>query len=73
MNKNRWSELSFGLVDSGDVSDHPYQAQFGAFFDALTEGRPMPLTGLEEALATHRVIFAADESARTGKPVEPGS
>lgn len=72
LNKASWSELSFGLLDSGDVSDHPYQTQFQAFFDALREGRPMPQTGLEDALATHEVIFAADESARTGQPVEPG-
>ena len=33
----------------------------------------MPLTGLDDALTTHRVIFAADESARTGQPVELAS
>jgi hypothetical protein len=29
----------------------------------------MPLTDLETALQTHRVIFAADLSARKGEPV----
>jgi predicted dehydrogenase len=29
----------------------------------------MKLTSLADALETHRVIFAADESARTGRPV----
>ena len=26
------------MLDSGDVSDHPYQTQFQAFFDALEAG-----------------------------------
>jgi predicted dehydrogenase len=70
LNKSKWSQLSFNLVDSGDVADHPYQNQFQAFFDALDRGREMALTSLKEALHSHRVIFAADESARTGKPVK---
>ncbi|HVY69524.1 MAG TPA: Gfo/Idh/MocA family oxidoreductase [Verrucomicrobiae bacterium] len=70
LNKQHWSELSMKLVDSGDVADHPYQTQFDAFFAALAEGREMPLTGLKEAVSTHEVIFAADRSAATGKPVK---
>lgn len=69
LDKNRWSELAFSPVDSGDVKDHPYQTQFAAFFDALAQGKPMPLTQLQDALRTHRVLFAADTSAETGKPV----
>ena len=57
------------LLDSGDVSDHPYQTQFQAFFDALEKGKEMPLTNLKEAARTHEVIFAADRAAETGKPV----
>jgi predicted dehydrogenase len=51
------------------VKDHPYQTQFDAFFTALEEGREMPLTSLNDAIHTFRVLFAADESAATGKPV----
>src|SRR5262245_6919494 len=68
-NKHAWSTLAMKLLDSGDVSDHPYQSQFEAFFQAIDRGQRMPLTSLDDALRTHRVIFAADESARTGKPV----
>jgi predicted dehydrogenase len=63
LNKNRWSELSMKLLDSGDVSDHPYQTQFEAFFNALAADRDMPLTSLAHALRTHEVLFAADSSA----------
>ena len=63
LNKNKWSELSMKLLDSGDVSDHPYQAQFESFFTSLEAGQEMPLTSLAHALRTHEVIFAADNSA----------
>jgi predicted dehydrogenase len=63
LNKNKWSELSMKMLDSGDVSDHPYQNQFEAFFKAVDEGREMPLTSLADAMATHKVVFAADRSA----------
>jgi len=70
LNKNKWSELSMKMLDSGDVSDHPYLTQFQAFFNALDAGKEMPLTSLAEALYSHKVIFAADKSAATGRPVK---
>ena len=69
--KSKWSELSMKMLDSGDVSDHPYQLQFDAFFESIIEDRSMPLTGLTEAMKTHEIIFAADKSAATGKSVRP--
>ena len=69
LSKSRWSTLETALIDSGDVSDHPYQPQFQAFADALRTGSPMPLTDFETAFQTHRVVFAADRSASRGRPV----
>lgn len=60
LNKGKWSELSMKMLDSGDVTDHPYQKQFEEFFLALDMGKEMPLTSLNDALKTHEVIFAAD-------------
>jgi predicted dehydrogenase len=68
-NKHQWSTLAMKMLDSGDVSDHPYASQFQAFFDALDAGKEMPLTSLADGMRSHRVIFAADKSAQTGKPV----
>jgi len=68
--KNAWSELSMKMLDSGDVTDHPYQKQFEVFFDAIEKGEDMPLTSLKDAMKTHEIIFAADQSAATGKPVK---
>jgi len=62
-NKGKWSQLAMKMLDSGDVSDHPYQTQFEAFFDALDHGKNMPLTNFKEALRSFEVIFAADKSA----------
>jgi predicted dehydrogenase len=62
LNKNKWSELSMKMLDSGDVTDHPYQVQFEAFFNAIEENREMPLTSLNDALKTHKLIFEADKS-----------
>jgi hypothetical protein len=70
LNKAKWSQLSCGLVDSGDVKDHPYESQFHAFFDALAAGKEMPLTSFWDAYKSHQLIFAADKSAKTGKPVK---
>jgi len=69
-NKHAWSSLAMKLLDSGDVSDHPYQTQFEAFFDALDKGKEMPLTSFADAARTHEVLFAADQSAATGKAVK---
>jgi predicted dehydrogenase len=65
LNKGKWSELSMKMLDSGDVSDHPYQTQFEAFFQAVLNGKDMPLTSLTDALYTQEVIFNADKSAGT--------
>jgi predicted dehydrogenase len=69
-NKNAWGSLAMKLLDSGDVSDHPYQTQFEAFFNALDKGKEMALTSFADAARSHEVIFAADKSAATGKPVQ---
>jgi predicted dehydrogenase len=67
--KNKWSSIAMKLLDSGDAADHPYQTQFERFFESIKARAEMPLTSLSDALKTHRVIFAADKSAATGKPV----
>jgi predicted dehydrogenase len=68
--KNKWSGLAMKMLDSGDVSDHPYQEQFQTFFNSITENVDMPLTSLKEAMNSFEVVFAADQSAREGRPVK---
>jgi predicted dehydrogenase len=69
-NKHAWSTLAMKMLDSGDVSDHPYQAQFDKFFESISKNVEMPLTSLNDAMRSHEVMFAADKSAATGKPVK---
>ena len=70
LNKAAWSQLSMKMLDSGDVADHPYQTQFQAFFDAVDRGEEMPLTSFADGFATHRIIAAADRSAKEGRTVK---
>jgi predicted dehydrogenase len=69
LNQGEWSTLAFPLLQSGEVKDHPYTEQFESFFAALERGEDMLLTNFKEALVTHRVVFAADLSAREKRPV----
>ncbi len=70
-NKAGWSNLNMKMLDSGDVSDHPYQTQFETFFASLEKGEAMPLTSLRESLKSFEVLFAADKSAEEGgRPVK---
>jgi predicted dehydrogenase len=70
--KKQWATLPTALIDSGDVHDHPYAAQFQEFVNGVQHNRPMPQTNLDVALETFRVLFAADESAKTGRAVKIG-
>jgi len=51
-------------VQSAEVTVEPI------IFNALAAGKDMPLTSLDVAAKTHEVIFAADKSAATGRPVK---
>ena len=68
--KSVWSTLSMKLLDSGDVSDHPYQTQFEAFFRSIEADQPMALTNLTDAMSSFKVIFAADLSAQMNRTIE---
>ncbi|MBM3889277.1 MAG: Gfo/Idh/MocA family oxidoreductase [Verrucomicrobia bacterium] len=70
LNRNQWSKLSYRPVDSSDVHDHPYQAEFDRFFEAIANNEDMPLTGLADAVRTHEVIFAADLSWQQKRQVK---
>ncbi len=72
LNKHAWSSLSMKLLDSGDVSDHPYQTQFEAFFAALERGEEVALTSLPVAMKSHLAVLAADRSAELGREVKIG-
>jgi predicted dehydrogenase len=56
------------LPDSADVTHHPFEDEISHFLDCIiNDEKPFP--DLEDAAHTHAVCFAADLSARSGKPV----
>jgi predicted dehydrogenase len=69
LDPRKWSALEVVPDDSEDVSNHPYLGQFRAFEESIRTKAPMPLTDLETALESHRVIYAADLSAARGETV----
>lgn len=70
VDKHKWSELSMRMLDSGDVSDHPYQTQFQLFFETLERGEVMPMTSLPQSMKSHLAVLAADLSAKENRTVK---
>jgi predicted dehydrogenase len=63
-----WSVVPTILPDSGDVAHHPFNGQIEALVAGILDGEPI-LPDLDDAVKTHELVFAADRSAETGKPV----
>jgi len=56
--------------DSGDVAHHPFDKMIDDFVAWVRGERKKPCENSTlDAVKTHEIIFAAEESARTGKPV----
>ncbi|HOJ40369.1 MAG TPA: Gfo/Idh/MocA family oxidoreductase [bacterium] len=55
------------LPDSGDVTHHPFEGEVNHLVDCLLNNRK-PFPDIEDTSLTHRLIFAADTAAATGKP-----
>jgi predicted dehydrogenase len=57
------------MLDSGDVTHHPYDDEINDLIDCISGNRTHPVD-LEWAARTHEVIFAADLSAAEGRVVK---
>jgi predicted dehydrogenase len=64
-----WATVPSILPDSGDVTHHPFTPQMETFAAGILDGKPIS-PDLDDAMKTHELIFAADRSAETGKPVQ---
>lgn len=56
------------MPDSSDVSHHPFEGEVAEFIDALNTGR-RPMPDIEDAAETMEICFAAEVSAKEGRPV----
>lgn len=67
-----WQQLATRSInDAGDITPDMFRPMFQRILANLNEDAPMPYSGFDEAWEMHRVLFACDEAARTGKPVSP--
>lgn len=66
--QNAMAEIPMVMLDSGDVTHHPYEAELNELIDCVLEDRTHPVD-VECAARTHEVIFAADMSAAEGRIV----
>ena len=57
------------MLDSGDVTHHPYQDEIDELADCILEDREHPLN-LDYAARVHEVIFAADLAAAESRVVK---
>ena len=67
--QTNWAAVPTILPDSGDVTHHPFNGQIEAFVAGILDGKAV-LPDLDDAVKTHEILFAADRSAETGKPVK---
>ena len=63
LKRERWSELAVEPMGSPQAVSERYLAMFRSFFQALDRGQQMSPTGLTEAMLTHELLFAAENSA----------
>jgi len=57
------------MPDSGEVAHHPFQGEIDHFVDCIRQNRESHVN-LEDAVKTHEVCLAIDQSAATGQPVQ---
>lgn len=63
-----FAEIPTIMLDSGDVTHHPYQDEIDELVDCILEDRQHSIN-LGYAARTHEVVFAADRSAAEGRPI----
>lgn len=69
-----WTELATRSInDAGDIKPDMFTPMFRRMLANLREDAPMPHSGFDAAYQMHRVLFACEESVRTGRPVAPDS
>ena len=70
LGQKEWQSTSMTLLKSGAVEDHPYLTQFSTFINDIVTGNNLSVTTkLNAAIQSHKIIFAADLSAKLNQPV----
>ena len=64
-----YADIPTILPDSGDVTHHPFQGEIDHLIDCILNDVESHVN-LSDAVKTHEIIFAMDQSAAEGKPVK---
>ena len=64
--QNNFMKIPCILPDSGDVAHHPFRGEVAHFLDCIIDDK-QPFPDLVDAVKTHAVCCAADQSAQTGE------
>jgi predicted dehydrogenase len=64
-----WTTIPTILPSSGDVTHHPFTGQIESFANNILDNTPL-LPDLDDALKTHELIFAADQSAHESRTIK---
>ncbi|HIE44537.1 MAG TPA: Gfo/Idh/MocA family oxidoreductase [Candidatus Omnitrophica bacterium] len=66
---DKFSLVKDDYPDDWNVSHHPFPEEIDYFVDCILKDHPSELS-FENTYPTYEIIFAAQESTRTGKPVD---
>ena len=67
-----WSTLATrSISDAGDIKHDMFVPMFARILANLRQDTPMPYSDFDRAWEMHRILFACDEAAKTGRPVSP--
>jgi predicted dehydrogenase len=67
-----WTRIATRSInDAGDITADMFTPMFRRIVANLRSDTPMPHSGFEPAYHMHRILFASEESVRTGRPVSP--
>ncbi|MCS7224549.1 MAG: Gfo/Idh/MocA family oxidoreductase [Armatimonadetes bacterium] len=67
-NQTGWTQIHTILPDTAEVTHHPFQAQINHFVNCILEDKESHCN-VEDAVKTHEICLALDQSAETGQPV----
>ena len=64
-----WAEFPTILPDTPEVTHHPFPGEIDDLVDAILHDK-QPLLNIQEDAKTYEIAFAAEQSAREGKPIK---
>ncbi|MFA6681415.1 MAG: Gfo/Idh/MocA family oxidoreductase, partial [Sphaerochaeta sp.] len=67
-NQDDWMQFACDTPNSGNVSHHPFKAEFNNLINAILHDEPV-LCDIQDACRSMRVVHAITSSAEDGRPV----